>query len=175
MRSSTECGSRMSTEDSNARPALWLRVTRLRSTPTTAQPSRSRRSNSSRPSCPALPMMIASCMSIPERRFSYELRFYDVDCRQWKDHLSAASQELLLARDQVFSKMPGQDQKVVRIGRLGIGLGNDRNPGAGSDASELVGIDVGDAWNLGRAQPAILQDDVPFGRRAIAEHLHLTR
>src|SRR5258708_27620787 len=71
------------------------------------------------------------------------LRLDDGNLGQRKDQLASAAQVRGLSLDEILPKMPGHHEKVVRIARVCLRLGDDRNVGSRRIRAELVGIHLG--------------------------------
>src|SRR5450759_154066 len=95
------------------------------------------------------------------------LQLDDRDLRQWEDHLPPALEVRRLALDEILPKVPGHYQEVVRVAAVRFGLRDDGDVCTWCVRAELVGVHLGDRRYLVGAQPTVLEDDVPLGRRAV--------
>ena len=66
------------------------------------------------------------------------------DRRKREQELGAGLEHRTHAPNDVFAKVPGQDEEHIGLLGEGIGLGHDGNAHPGREAAELVRVDLGD-------------------------------
>ena len=94
----------------------------------------------------------------------------DLNLGEREDHPAASGEEFRLALHDALLEVPRQHKEVIRLHRPRLGLGNDRNAGAGCEGAKFLRIDLGDGYHLLGGHAAELQHDVAFGRGAVAHH-----
>src|ERR1041384_7718260 len=67
--------------------------------------------------------------------------------------------------------MPRQNQKIIRLQGLGLGLGNNRDRCARRKPSKFILVDLGDIRNIFLGKTAQLQNDIALGRGPVSKDL----